>query len=73
LDELAVTFDEELGRIRSVLPSDHPLLLLDKKPDEMSGEENAALWKADALKGHPWVAVRQIASEALAELDQHPV
>lgn len=30
LDELALTFDEELGRVRTALPSDHPLLLLDK-------------------------------------------
>lgn len=39
----------------------------------MSGEENAALWKADALNADQWIAVRRIAHEALAELDRRPV
>lgn len=73
LDELALTFDDELGRVRNVLPSDHPLLLLDKELDEMSGEKNAALWQVDALNAQPWIVVRQIARDALAELDHRLV
>jgi hypothetical protein len=44
----------------------------DKELRSMSGRENAALWDADALDTEPWLAVRRIAIEALAELDQHP-
>ena len=72
LDELALSLDDELGRVRSGLPLDHPLLRLDKQLSSMSGRENAALWDAEALDTEPWLAVRRIAIEALAELDQHP-
>lgn len=69
LDELALTLDEELLRVRKTLPSDHPLLALDRKLDEMSGRENAALWTVEALDSEPWYTVRRIAREALAELE----
>jgi hypothetical protein len=72
LDELALALDDELGRVRTQLPLDHPLLRLGKQLSEMSGRENVALRDADALDAEPWMAVRRIAIEALAELDQHP-
>jgi hypothetical protein len=70
--ELALALDDELGRVRTQLPLDHPLLRLGKQLSEMSGRENVALRDADALDAEPWMAVRRIAIEALAELDQHP-
>ena len=73
LDELALGLDDELGRVRTELALDHPLLRLDKQLSEMSGPENDALWDADALDAEPWMAVRRIAIEALAELDEHLV
>ena len=73
LDELALTLDDELGRVRTGLSADHPLLRLDKQVSEMSGRENAALWDAEALNTEAWIAVRRVAIEALAELDQRPI
>jgi hypothetical protein len=73
LDELALGLNEELDRVRKTLPSDHPLLALDGKLDEMSGSEKASLWTVEALDSEPWDTVRRIAREALAELDRHPL
>jgi hypothetical protein len=72
LDELALTFDEELLRVRDSLPSDHPLLELDRKLQEMSGKDKAELWMPEALDREPWNTVRMIAQAALAELRQQP-
>lgn len=72
-DELALGLDDELRRVRSRLAADHPLVLLDRRLDEMSGSENAALWRADTLYSQPWNEVRLLAQEALVEIDAEPV
>jgi hypothetical protein len=73
VDELALTLDDELGRVRSSLAADHPLLFLERRLREMSGGENAPMWHADALHTEPWEEVRRLAQAALVELDARPV
>lgn len=44
---------------------------IDRKFDEMSGEENAHLWDDEAIENGPeWQEVRRLAAAALAELDK---
>jgi hypothetical protein len=72
LDELALTFDDELGRVRPNLATNHPLLALDRKLHEMSGSDKASLWTPEALDSETWQAVRALARHALAELERRP-
>jgi hypothetical protein len=68
LDELALSFSEELLRVRDDLPVGHPLLALDEQLDEMSGQQNAGLWAATALQEESWTTVRRLARSSLEAL-----
>lgn len=72
LDELALEFDDEFGRVRSTVDrasSIRALTALDGQLSLMSGPENAGLWWPEALDGPEWSRVRELAASALSELD----
>jgi hypothetical protein len=68
LDELALELDDVARASEAWAPPtlQDRVRTLDRKLDEMSGEENASLWKPDALHGPEWAEVRKLAREALA-------
>lgn len=53
LDELALEFDDEFGRVREAIAADSAssLVALDAQLLRMSGAENAELWRPEALEG----------------------
>jgi predicted Mrr-cat superfamily restriction endonuclease len=64
-DELALDLEDALGK---GLPPEVEAAVnqVNAQLDEMSGEENAALWHVDALKSaEEWEIVRRLAAEAL--------
>lgn len=77
LDELALEFDDEYGRVR---PEDGPdentlspdtaaaLAALDAKLTSMSRAINGQLWQPPALHGPEWSQTRSLALAALAAL-----
>ncbi len=71
LDELALEFDDEFGRVRPLLEkgavSMPGLAALDAQLSLMSGPENAELWRPEALDGPEWARVRELATGALGE------
>jgi hypothetical protein len=77
-DELALDFDDALRlvmdcpQIRLEAEQEHALERLDDTLERMSGEANASLWTARALREREeWAHVRRLARAALAALD-HP-
>jgi len=68
LDELALELDDvaRASEAWTSPPQRDALRALDRKLDEMSGEQNARLWEQQALHGPEWAEVRKLAREALA-------
>ena len=69
LDELALEFDDAFAPVRASQGGNewHEALgRLDAKLDAMSGQQNAQLWRAEALTRDDWAEVRELARGALA-------
>ena len=69
LDELALEFDDALRAPQSGDRSQawaDALGQLNTKLNAMSGEQNAALWRVEALTTTEWAEVRALAQNALA-------
>lgn len=72
-DEFALDLDASIGAVIANCEISEDaratLLELDSKLDSMSGAHNAALWTDEALQvSDDWAIVRNLASDALAQL-----
>lgn len=66
LDELALDFEYEFGRLRgSEGALVEALAVLDGQVSSMSGPPNESLWLPNALDGEEWKRVRELARRAL--------
>ena len=63
LDELALSFDDVAEA--SAFSTAAAIQKLSRTLDEMSGADNAHLWKPSALRGPEWAEVRRLAQDAL--------
>jgi hypothetical protein len=76
IDELALEFDDGLRLVPTFIERDWisasalPVLIeLDNQLNAMSGEQNASLWKPDAVTSRPeWHRVRALARAALTQV-----
>ena len=80
VDELALEMNDVVGLLEllardGLLTEDqaNAIRSVDRKLDQMSGEENAALWTPQSLQSSPeWAEVRSLAKRAIGKFRSRP-